>query len=883
MQGDYLRAIDCFWRSYRIKKKNFKDNSWHRIDSAEYLGKAYFAIDQLKEAKYWFKIVIKKNKDYEEYKDYQFWAKINNILGEISLRTRKVKRKKDRESDYNSFRGSKCFYKRVVNVPEDTYRNKVELSKAFYGIGKAHLEKSRFKTAKENFKKSRFETVKENLEKSKEILNGISNHRRLLIADIRDEIAKLYKSLNKLDASKKEYMESLKFRKEICDKHKIDFVRSYYSRPYSLINRENSGNNGNSCNEQDIEDFQWLKDEIDKIAKFIEEPLSSNKGNDGETNVRILSDNSSDHPGITSGINNKKSNMKDTTANISPVKNRNSKTNDNYQKTATSKTFVPISQKQDVMHRSISYIDLSDSFSHFEFDDNEDQMNYFIPDKNAKLAMCFVNQLLTVERGERIANEKLLTSKVITDTARLSESRSELAPPNASNKNLNASEPEINGLNSIKTGHSQSKLSEPKTTARKFVSMKNRDESSVLTIARTAIKEFQEAYETAFDGGECLNNFANIMLIGPNHDGKSFIYKSLTKQPESSSNGAPVLINLDSIKQASNSDEKIIFDIQSFIDSKVLSVIEKQGNISRNSELQRIFFTALEKGNDQPSDKSRITVPSSDKVSVDNIDIGYHLNDNDNEITRTNYTDNNIISLLKETAKHLSSPSFSRCFQKFYQRSKYYHDNRFAKIWNFDNHSYYQPFKFQYNVYIAPFDVSFKQDEIDIDDYSAVHYHRAKYSSKQNYDIIVEKSGSHIRIQYYYEDIDESKENDQIATEEISELPSNDQLCIHFKTLLSKIVKDAHPEQQEIDCEYFFPCLKCDQLIPWPSNSVAQIIKCANTKCRAKNKLADMKGWNSAFAATIRMATFYLILLIVKLFLVRLFYCGPSFIQYGYD
>ncbi|RDD35958.1 hypothetical protein TrispH2_011799, partial [Trichoplax sp. H2] len=396
--GDYLRAIDCFWRSYRIKKKNFKDNN------------------------------------YEEYKDYQFWAKINNILGEISLRTRKVKRKKDRESDYNSFRGSKCFYKRVVNVPEDTYRNKVELSKAFYGIGKAHLEKSRFKTAKENFKKSRFETVKENLEKSKEILNGISNHRRLLIADIRDEIAKLYKSLNKLDASKKEYMESLKFRKEICDKHKIDFVRSYYSRPYSLINRENSGNNGNSCNEQDIEDFQWLKDEIDKIAKFIEEPLGSNKGNDGETNVRILSDNSSDHPGITSGINNKKSNMKDTTANISPVKNRNSKTNkrirgynesndkdhsqrkstnDNYQKTATSKTFVPISQKQDGSLK-LSFINLIIDIEDFEFDDNEDQMNYFIPDKNVKLAMCFVNQLLTVERGERIANEKLLTSKVIT-------------------------------------------------------------------------------------------------------------------------------------------------------------------------------------------------------------------------------------------------------------------------------------------------------------------------------------------------------------------------------------------------------------------------------------------------------------------------------------
>ncbi|RDD37555.1 hypothetical protein TrispH2_010660, partial [Trichoplax sp. H2] len=135
------------------------------------------------------------------------------------------------------------------------------------------------------------------------------------------------------------------------------------------------------------------------------------------------------------------------------------------------------------------------------------------------------------------------------------------------------------------------------------------------------------------------------------------------------------------------------------------------------------------------------------------------------------------------------------------------------------------------------------QSELDVE----LHYHRAKYSSKQNYDIIVEKSGSHIRIQYYYEGIDESKENDQIATEEISELPSNDQLCIHFKTLLSKIVKDAHPEQQEIDCEYFFPCLKCDQLIPWPSNSVAQIIKCANTKCRAKNKLADMKGWNSAW------------------------------------
>ncbi|RDD36471.1 hypothetical protein TrispH2_011610 [Trichoplax sp. H2] len=1216
MLGYYRGAIDYFMKSYNIKKERFKPRSWHRMNSAIYLANAYFASDQLDNARKYFRLVLRKiNKD-TKYKDHQLFAKISNILGEIAFRTRKANPKNDK--DYNYFRASTDYFKKASKVDKEKNGVKFELSKAHYGIGKAYLEQSNFKTAARH------------LEKSKEILNGISNNRRLLIADIRDQIAELYERCENLDASKKEYMESLKFRKAICDEYNIDFVRSYYGEtkwekyirrndriltlggsclidikkkklyeeidtayhklrkiygllsghPYSLHNRENAGNYGNSFNGQYIKDFPWLKDEIDKIAKVIEGPLDRNKVTDGEVNVGIPSNNSSDQP------------------------------DDNYQKTATSKTFVPISQKQDVMHRSISYIDLSDSFPDFEFDDNEDQIlssdELFHSRQERQTSNVLHESTATVEKGERIANEKLLTSKVTTDTARLSESRSELAPPNASNKNLNASEPEINGLNSIKTGHSQSKLSEPKTTARKFVSMKNRDESSVLTIARTAIKEFQEAYETAFDGGECLNNFANIMLIGPNHDGKSFIYKSLTKQPESSSNGAPVLINLDSIKQASNSDEKIIFDIQSFIDSKVLSVIEKQGNISRNSELQRIFFTALEKGNDQPSDKSRITVPSSDKVPVDNIDIGYHLNNNDNEITRTSDNDNNIISLLKETAKHLSSPSFSRCFQKFYQRSKYYHDNRFAKIWNFDNHSYYQPFKFQQNVYIAPFDVSFKQDKIDIDDYSAglhdyitsfqewminaidwntnenqlnldydsqegeiplpiilfvafnsndklteeaqsirrsdfmdkldmkmpqykshflssqiiintvggnqskdleetdyrsswdelceeiqkyvleipffkqkvklkwylmaellrnpipvpdttvghtldgesstgmqyiqtleqvyakagnrmkpievmnvmkflhemgeilfsehseadslivtqinwlydnfrristlvdnykqrhfasnvksreyckwakdygivtkasvkcamrqkafveedvhfllqvmernrliykssrnlekikagtkeqyffpnllssrqtvtgnefryefqsswlylgfdknshlcitdhifhqfllscqseldveLHYHSAKYSSKQNYDIIVEKSGSHIRIQYCYESVDESKENDQIAMEEISEISSNDQLRVHFKSLLSKIVKDAHPEQQEIDCEYFFPCLKCDQLIPCPSNIVAQIIKCANTKCRTKNKLADMKGWNS--------------------------------------
>ncbi|RDD35934.1 hypothetical protein TrispH2_012052, partial [Trichoplax sp. H2] len=538
------------------------------------------------------------------------------------------------------------FYNRVVNVPEDTYRNKVELSKAFYGIGKAHLEKSRFKTAKEN------------LVKSKEILNGISNHRRLLIADIRDEIAKLYKSLNKLDASKKEYMESLKFRKEICDKHEIDFVRSYYSetrwekyirssdsilaldrsclvdikkqkpyeemktayhklrkiykllsgRPYSLINRDNNGNNGNSCNEQDIEDFQWLKDEIDKIAKFIEKPLGSNEGNDGETNVRIRSDNSSDHPGIR-------------------IRAYSESDDEGYwQQMASRKIFISSKTKR-------------------------------------KYRQCVVTGLL---------------------------------------------------LTSSSSDYSESELSEQKTTARKSVSVKVRDKSSILTIARTAIREFKEAFETALVRGEFSNNFANIMLIGPNHEDKSFIYKLLTKQPESSPNATTVLINLDTIKQASNSDEKIIFDRQSFIDNKVLSVIEKQGNISPNPELQRIFSAALEIGNNQSSDKSRIAISSSDKIIDDKIDIDYPVNNNDNEITTAS---DNIISLLNETTKSLSSPSFSRCFQKFHQRRKYYHANQFAKIWNFNNHAYYQPFKFQHNVYIAPFDVSVKLDKIVSSDY----------------------------------------------------------------------------------------------------------------------------------------------------------------------
>ncbi|RDD36311.1 hypothetical protein TrispH2_011654 [Trichoplax sp. H2] len=259
--------------------------------------------------------------------------------------------------------------------------------------------------------------------------------------------------------------------------------------------------------------------------------------------------------------------------------------------------------------------------------------------------------------------------------------------------------------------------SQRKTTSKTFMSLKTNGQHSqsetseqlvTSSSSETAIKEFHEAYEKAFECGNCLNNLANIMLIGPNHEGKSFIYKSLTKQTESYFNNAPVLINLDALTQASNSDEEIILDRQSFIDRKVLSVIEEQGNISVSPELQRIFSTTLQ-SNDQTNNAKSIAISGSDKVSVHNSDIDCQLNDNNTKVVETR---TNILNLLNKDSNPLSSPLLSRCFQKFHQRRKYNHDSHFAKVWNFDNHAYYQPFKFQHNLYIAPFDVSVELDKI---------------------------------------------------------------------------------------------------------------------------------------------------------------------------
>ncbi|RDD36309.1 hypothetical protein TrispH2_011652, partial [Trichoplax sp. H2] len=138
------------------------------------------------------------------------------------------------------------------------------------------------------------------------------------------------------------------------------------------------------------------------------------------------------------------------------------------------------------------------------------------------------------------------------------------------------------------------------------------------------------------------------------------------------------------------------------------------------------------------------------------------------------------------------------------------------------------------------------QSELDVE----LYYHSAKYLPKHgNYTIIVGKSASHIRIQYCYEIIGEPKEDYQIKTKAISAL-SNDQLYVYFKTMLSKIVKDVCPERQEFDCGYFFPCLKCDQLMAYSSHVAARIIKCTNAKCRTKHKLANMKGWDSGIKST---------------------------------
>ncbi|RDD36473.1 Cathepsin D, partial [Trichoplax sp. H2] len=324
MQGDYLGAIAYFMKSYNIKKNRFKENSWYRADSVEYLGNAYFASDQLDNAKKYFKILQKIKKD-TGFVDYQLQAKINNILGEICFRTRKVTHRNDKEGPLKE---SIKYFEEAVKFAKDKKGDKIELSKAYYGIGKAKLGSSQFEAAKKH------------LEASMEILKGISSHRCLLIADIRDQIAKLYRLRQEIDTSNKEYKESLQFRKDFCDQYDIDFVRSYYSetRWEKYISRNDSIltdlNKKRLCNEmdevyaklnkmynlfsnhtksfenhqtaahdqkclqgQDLENFKWLKDEIDKIDAARERLLENDNANITNINTDISSNNSYDQPG----------------------------------------------------------------------------------------------------------------------------------------------------------------------------------------------------------------------------------------------------------------------------------------------------------------------------------------------------------------------------------------------------------------------------------------------------------------------------------------------------------------------------------------------------------------------------------------------------------
>ncbi|EDV19999.1 uncharacterized protein TRIADDRAFT_61610 [Trichoplax adhaerens] len=303
MQGDYLGAINYFMKSYNIKKNRFKENSWHRADSVEYLGNAYFASDQLDNAKKYFKIIQKIIKN-TGFVDYQLQAKINNILGEICFRTRKTTLRNDKK---DPLKESIKYFEEAVKFAKDKKGDKIELSKAYYGIGKAKLGSSQFEAAKKH------------LEASMKILKGISSHHRLLIADIRDQIAELYWLRQEIDTSIKEYKESLQFRKDICDEYDIDFVRSYYSetrwekyisrndrilidlnkkklcneidevyaklnKMYNLFsnhtksfeNHQTAAHHQKCLKGQNMENFKWLNDEIDKIDAAKKRSLEPN-------------------------------------------------------------------------------------------------------------------------------------------------------------------------------------------------------------------------------------------------------------------------------------------------------------------------------------------------------------------------------------------------------------------------------------------------------------------------------------------------------------------------------------------------------------------------------------------------------------------------------
>ncbi|RDD36472.1 Nephrocystin-3 [Trichoplax sp. H2] len=268
---------------------------------------------------------------------------------------------------------------------------------------------------------------------------------------------------------------------------------------------------------------------------------------------------------------------------------------------------------------------------------------------------------------------------------------------------------EINNISKLTMKNSHSRI---KKASKNSMCDKQTQQLKNLPAQAEAIKQiFELAYKKAFEDGKCCNLFANIILIGPNDSGKSHIYKLLTKQTQNQgSNSMPVFIDLDKIDQINHSAGENILNRGSYLDNKVLSFITKQINLLSSPEVRRLSSTSSNEDRGEFSDNDKIAASGKVTANLSRATRGNScLQHNDGNVVKPNSNDH----VNPSGGNHNSVyPLFWWYFQKYNQTDEYNSESRYAKIWNFDNPVYYQSFKFQHNIYIAPFDINIQLKEV---------------------------------------------------------------------------------------------------------------------------------------------------------------------------
>ncbi|RDD37562.1 hypothetical protein TrispH2_010656 [Trichoplax sp. H2] len=735
LQGSFRLATKSLKKSHKIKERAFKKNSWHIVNSRESLGYAFFASDQLDDAKKQY-IILQKIKKKTKCEDHGYIARINNMLGDICYRIVKPKVGKDKEGKYDRFRASGRYYHLAVKFAKRKNGDKFELCKAYYKIGKANLEKEKFKLAMDNFKQCL------------NIQDEISGPRRLLIADAKDGIAETTQLRKELIASKKKYKNSLIFRKKICAKENIDFVKSYFSEIWwekymdcfvknstldrapltcfkkrkllqeldviscklrniykilsddsnSLNSNKNPSQNQKNSDEHNTEDFQWLKKKIDGLTDIKDEISNSNTIDDENRDVGILVDNTryrSDTSEHTSRGSKRKS-QKDTKI----QRNKRLKFN-NYK----------------------SHADASELYSDTSTPISRDSKKKRKNDTN-------------IQRNERIkSSNNKATSKTVISIRKKQDINSN---PNSEAADLSKHYPGFDFSDDESLNLSHDCILTQATTTRGDQSSNVHHTSTKYMLAVNKVKGKKSTNERpltntviAVSTDMCVL-IAYIVASGEENilDGKSIRSSS---------------IDTDVVELAGQENDQVSFNrsssIETISDLQIQEVPHSSENGAFSTECSFHFINTILIGSNGVGKSAifelltkqhhdRCMIPISTVIDID--EIISRNKSMSNMIRSLSFSNSNIPSTTRNLQKNienvdneqyqhrmLSSPNCHTFLQQSIKdRNSYSNglnnacsDKFYAKIWNCNNPGHYQLYNFQSHIYISTFDVNAKAFE----------------------------------------------------------------------------------------------------------------------------------------------------------------------------